>query len=194
MKLFFLVVFAFLLSSCIISINTNSYEFLNDTSKQIIKPFEKSFSYKKSYDGKNLTLFEINSMNINYITNNNEYTWLHIWNPYCHNDHCVNIKPFEEIANKYSLNGLNLIMASSTYDLKQIKNTIDVSGFEQKVYVLENDYYGGKLKQIRNKLNEDLNPEDTLKNTFYSDYLFKKDSLIFTGHSINDSIVESLLL
>ena len=44
-----------------------------------------------------LKVYEINSKNIKTIILQNEYTWVHLWRPFCSAEYCQNIGVFQEI-------------------------------------------------------------------------------------------------
>jgi hypothetical protein len=195
MKKYTLFSLIIIIQSCItLELGESGYRSLNNFEKLHIQPFESALSEQSCLNENCRTIFEINSNNILELTKNQDYTWVHIWNPYCSNESCVNIDQFAKLENKYIKNGLHLTFISATYDLNQIISTAINSNFSNTIYVLESSFYGVKLKEIRKKLYEDLNtnskPEDYF---FYDDFVFNHDSLIFMGE-VNDSIFETIIL
>ncbi len=196
MKKYFLFgLFIFFQSCSVIEINESGYRSLTYFEKTHVKPFE-SATVEKTCEGEGcLTIFEINSENIKSLLGRQEYTWVHIWNPYCSNESCINIEQYEKLENNYADNGLTLNFISGTYDLDHIASIAKKSNFSKTIYVLEGSYYGVKLKEIRKKLYEDINPNSEPDDYFfYDDFLFSGDSLIYMGDDINDSIFDVYLL
>lgn len=184
-----------LLQSCFIHINESGYRSLNYVKNLHIKSLEAINNIDSFNTENNKNIYKVNTENIFDIANNHEYTWVHIWNPYCPNDNCVNIGQFEELADHYKSKGLKLVFTSTSYDLKKIFTIADNSSFRKPIYVLDGEYYGVKLKKIRQKLYMDLNKEAKEDDVFFhDDYVFKGDSLIYFGSNITDSIMDKLIL
>ncbi len=196
MKNVFFLVLICLISSCItVSINTNDYEFLSYSEKEYLRPFEHAKLYSAG-DNKNcFKLFEVNTENVKSIIEEQEITWLHIWVPYCPNESCTSISQYESFEKQYKSNGLNLAFISATYDMDNIIKIVQQSNFTKPVYVLKSSYFGVKNKKIRTKFHSELDPtfneEEDL--VFHSDYLFVKDSLVYAGPEMNDSIIREYI-
>tara|TARA_R110002050_G_scaffold299169_1_gene464042 strand:+ start:610 stop:1215 length:606 start_codon:yes stop_codon:yes gene_type:complete len=194
-KIPIILMLAILLKSCItIEIGESGYRSLTSYEKNYIKPFEDAGLINSNTTNDSLHIFEINSEDLKSIIKKQDYTWIHIWNPYCSDESCINIEYFEKLENKYQHLGLNLVFISSTYDIQQITSTVKNSGFSKEVYVLESAYYGNKLKDMRKKLYFDLNPKANQDDNFlYDDFIFSNDMQIYKGTEINDSIIEVLI-
>jgi len=83
---------------------------------------------------------------------------------------------------------------SRTYDINKIITRAKKSNFSKTIYVLDGSYFGYRNKKIAKKLYEDLNTNSKEDDYFfYSNYIFKGDSLIYMGNEINDSIIDNLL-
>ena len=193
MKKLVLLSIILLLQSCI-TINESGYRFLSIAEKEYIKPFEQADFQEKKDNRECFKLFEINTENIKSITAKQEYTWLHIWLPYCPNESCTNITQYEEFEKRHSGSSLNLSFISSTYDIDDIIKYMKMSNFSKPIYVLQSSYYGVKNKKIRQKFHSEIDSnykeEDHI---FYSDYLFIEDSLVYMGNKMNDSIVKQYI-
>jgi hypothetical protein len=193
MKKLVLLSIILLLQSCI-TINESGYRFLSIPEKEYIQPFEQADFQKKRDNSDCFKLFEINTENIKFIIAKQQYTWLHIWLPYCPNESCTNIAQYEEFEKRHSASGLNLSFISSTYDIDDIIKYMKMSNFSKPIYVLQSSYYGVKNKKIRQKFHSEIDPnykeEDHI---FYSDYLFIEDSLVYMGDKMNDSIVKQYI-
>ncbi len=194
MKLLFASTLLLLISGCgMIEINESGYRSISSLESHHIKPFEAS---KEPSDCKELDRFmvyEINSKQILDTIKKQPYTWVHIWLPYCPNESCTNINQYENLENKYKNKGLNLLFISKSYDLSRIISTANQSNFSKSIYVLDGAYFGYKNKEISKKLYQDLNTnaqEDD--NYFYTDYLFKGDTLVYMGYEVSDSIIQSI--
>lgn len=184
----------FVIASCgLIQINESGYRSINYTKNLHIKAFEATEKYDNFNQGDNKFLFKINSENILATAKDNEYTWLHIWLPFCPNDNCQNIRPYKTLANKYESKGLKTLFTSATYDFKYIFKISGNANFNHPIYVLDGEYYGYKNKKIRQKLYQELNKEAKEDDyIFHDDYIFKGDSLVFMG-KVNDSIMDKII-
>lgn len=160
-----------------------------------IKPFEAANQEEPCKDQRCRSIYEINSADILGLLDEQEYTWVHIWNPYCPDENCVNIGQFETLADTYKNKGLKLVYISATYDISKIFSIAENSSFSKPIYVLDGSYYGPKLKAMRQKLHMDLDKDAGEDDYFFQDdYLFKGDSLIYMGKEANDSIFEKLII
>tara|TARA_B100000508_G_scaffold140085_1_gene139935 strand:+ start:19295 stop:19891 length:597 start_codon:yes stop_codon:yes gene_type:complete len=191
MKSLFYLLLTLLLTSCI-AINVNDYEFLNYAEKEYLRPYKASTDHEIGDNSACFKLYEINTPEVKSITRENEFTWVHIWLPFCPNESCQNIAQYEWLEKRHQSKGLNLAFISATYDIDDIIKIVQHSKFTKPVYVLQNSYYGRKNKKIRTKFHSEIDPnyeeEDPI---FHSDYLFIKDSLVYFVNNMNDSIIES---
>jgi len=181
-----------LLQNCItVSINENEYRNLSIAEKEYIQPFQQVQFHEQSDNQDCFKLFEINTQNVDSLVQHQEYTWIHIWKPYCPNESCTNIAQYENFEKRHRSSGLKMIFTSSTYDMDDIIKYVQSARFSKPVYVLQSSYYGVKNKGIRRKFHKDLDKDYSEDDRiFYSDYLFVKDSLVYMGDEMNDTILE----
>ncbi|MGM0478279.1 MAG: hypothetical protein ACQERC_03570 [Bacteroidota bacterium] len=192
MKKTSIILLAFLFQNCIaINIGQNGYSSLSESEKEQVLPFEQARFQEPGNHKENCNVFEINTANIKPLLEEQEYTWIHIWLPYCSNESCTNIAQYENIEKRNQSHGLKLILASLTYDLENINKYVRAANFSNPVFVLQSSYYGTKLKDIRQKFHSEIHPEYAeTGDVYYSDYLFAGDRLVYMGDEMNDSIVE----
>ena len=189
------IILVLLVTSCgMIEINESGYRSISHLEGHHIKPFELAESSGSCRDLGCLSVYEITSQNILDSLSNHEYSWIHTWLPFCAIEKCVNIYQFENLENNYKSYGLNMTFISRTYDINKIITRAKQSNFSKTIYVLDGSYFGYKNKKVAKKLYKDLNTNSKEDDYFfYSDYLFKGDSLIYMGNEINDSIIDNLL-
>ena len=193
MKILKITAIALLLSSCIM-INENSFRGLPKKAMNYIKPFDTTLVSAKVNNHDKLYLYEINSDDIKVLAQKEKYLWVHLWRPFCGAEICQNVDYFNDLANKYQRKGLKLLFISETYDFNDIMKTMKHSWFDRPVFVLQDSYYGHKLRKNRIKLMESLNPE--LKGTTkigLDDYFYKDNNLIYSGHIVDEKVLDSLM-
>ncbi len=185
----------FFVSACgIIAINENDYRFLPEEYRKDIKPFDVALVTQKVNYHDSLYLYEINTPEIKAVLQKHKYVWLHIWRPYCEADYCQNISYFTQLARRYRDKDFQLLLISEDYDPPTIKKVLAHSDFNKPVFVLQDAWYGHKIKKgyrlLFNELNN--NPEIHSK-TGFDDYLFKDSLLVYAGDSMSQSTLDSLV-
>ncbi len=189
-----LLVLLFIEGCGIILINENDYRSVSDLEKSLIRPFNQAIVTAKVNNGDSLFVYEFNNGNIKTVTRKFNYTWIHLWRPFCHADACQNIKYFADLADTYSSKGLVLLLVSETYDFNEIKNVMNHSVYNKPVFVLQSDYYGYKIRKNRIKFISELNPDlIASKQIWLDDFLFKDTTLIFAGNKLDKIKIDSLL-
>ncbi len=195
MKYLIATVFLVFVESCgFIQINENDYRSLSDYDKRYIKPFDSKIVTTKVNNIDSLFIYEINSDNIKEVTKEHAYTWIHLWRPFCHADVCQNINYLTNITDNFASEGLALLLISVTYGFKDIENVVKNSRFEKPVFVLQNNYYGYKMRKNRVKLVTDLKPElASSKKIWSDDYFYKDTTLIYAGSIEDKNKIDSLM-
>ena len=175
-------------------INENNYRGLKESEKKFIKPFNIDLLSENVTKSDSLFLYEINSKYISECTLKSKYIWVHLWRPFCNTEYCQNINYFSNLAENYKGDGLELLMISESYDFKSIQNCIQNSNFNKTIFVLEDSYYGHKLRSNRLMLFNDFNKDNSIETKIgYSDYLFKDSTIIFIGNKLNSHLLDSLI-
>jgi hypothetical protein len=175
-------------------INENNYRGLSKKDLNSIKSFEiKNIDKKVSYSD-SCYIYEINSVNIRNCAMISKFLWIHLWRPYCKTDYCQNISYFSSIADQYRINGLNFLLISESYDLKEIKGLLEKNNFDRPVYVLQDSYFGHGLKSAKKKFLEINNHLIQNPNFIYNDdFIFKDTLLIFACSVINKKLFDSVM-
>jgi len=178
-----------LLSSCVMDIGTNMYQSCTKEQLSHFKPAEASSQFKGN-DTLNLLVYEINSKEIKKRLIGQQYTWVHMWRPYCKADYCENINYPKNVSAKRNI---QYLLLSQVYDLANIRKSLARTAYDQPVYVIENSSYkmgsktNGKNKaatQMRKELNN--NSKLTLSK-WGDDLLFKDTLLIYAGEAALDA-------
>ncbi len=183
-----------LLPSCIVMINENDYRGLNENQKKKIKQFDVNLLYGNNTYNDTLYLYELNPDDINIVTRNFRYTFVHLWRPFCTAESCQNVSFYQYLQNKYHNTGLKVLLVSETYDLEDIYKVVKNSDYRLPVFVLQDKYFGHKLRRNRIKLLEELNktgmPETK---TGFDDFFFKDTTLIYFGSNFTEKTIDSLI-
>jgi hypothetical protein len=192
-KTYIILILMVALSSCIvIRIGENNYRDLTVDEKSHVLSFDSTLLSKKVTHSP-MYLYEINMENIKSVLKNSKYTWIHHWVPYCSNDFCKNISVFEDISNQHT--EIQFIMVSTTYEFKEIEETVERSSFNLPIFVLKDSTYGHKLKKAHAKFENEVKmlPQRINENSYFAgDFLFKNDTLIYTGAGL-ESKLDSIL-
>jgi len=192
LKLFVLIVF---LSGCIpIMINENNYRGLSDKALQYVKPFDISLVSARVNNSDSLILYEINSDDIKALAHQEKYLWVHLWRPFCSAELCQNVDYFGNLADSYENKGLRLLFISETYDFRDIIKIMKHSWFNHPVFVLQDSYYGHKMRKTRLKLMAALSPDSAGRSKIgFDDYLFKEGNLLYAGGISDNNVLDSLI-
>ena len=192
LKLFVLIVF---LSGCIpIMINENNYRGLSDKALQYVKPFDISLVSARVNNSDSLILYEINSDDIKALVHQEKYLWVHLWRPFCSAELCQNVDYFGNLADSYENKGLRLLFISETYDFRDIIKIMKHSWFNHPVFVLQDSYYGHKMRKTRLKLMAALSPDSAGRSKIgFDDYLFKEGNLLYAGGISDNNVLDSLI-
>ena len=196
MKNIIRLIIILLLSSCgIIMINKNNYRSLTESDKNRVRPFYIEIVSQKVNNQEKLFLYEINTNDIKKYVRNQKYTWIHLWRPFCPNESCQNINYYLNIENSLKNCDLQLLLISESYDFISIQNIVNNSFYDNPIYVLQDLYYGHKIRSNRMKFYSELMTEHSPKTRIgFDDYLFKDTVLIFIGDGLNEHIIDSLIM
>ncbi|MEN8695727.1 MAG: hypothetical protein ABF317_00370 [Bacteroidia bacterium] len=164
-------------TGCLVMIGENSFRSLTEQDKTNIKPFDSDVIGVVD-TSMNKYLYEITANDIMSQTRTNAYTWVHIWLPYCPNEHCQNIAFFPATAAQYD--SLSLMIISATYDLKSISRIKQLSEYHQPVFVLKDADYSHKLKETRVQFSQEIGVKDE-EGYYADDLIFRDSTLIYAG-------------
>ncbi len=194
MKNIIKMILILLLPGCgIILINENNYRNLSDSDKIILKPFDPDIVSRK-VDNDQFFIYEINSNDILNCSKKYQFTWVHLWRPFCPNEHCQNLNYLLNTVNAFKSHDIELLLVSESYDLKSIENIVRKSAFDKPIFVLQDAYYGHKIRKNRLKLIADFNSDLPAKTRFgFGEYLFKDSTLIYMGYDLNEHKIDSLI-
>ena len=185
--------------SCIfpLEINGNSYRYLSDKQKARIHPFDIA---KCSNCGNSLErghFMEINNKNLDSILNKKGKVVISFLNSFCSN---VSIDQFKGYNNYFSGQNktINYYLISKSYDLKEMRIMNDVIKTNGVVFVLQDQYYGHKLKKINKKFNKNLDKfdnDDIIKSStdYFDTYVFDNGKLLYANNSVSVGKINSLL-
>ena len=191
-----LLVLIILFSGCgMIAINENDYRFLPQEYKHYIKPFRPELVTQKiNYKKDSLFLYEINTPEIKKVLRQYKYVWLHLWRPYCEADYCQNISFFAQLAWRYQNKGLQLLFISEDYDPITIQKVLAHSIFDKPIFVLQDIWYGHKIKKNSRLLFNEINNNPAIHSKRgFDDYLFKDTLLVYAGNRMSERVLDSLL-
>jgi len=184
-----------LLTSCgIIMINENDYRSLTDSNKNLIRPFDIELLSEKANNNEQLFLYEINTNDIKNCIRKQKYTWVHLWRPFCPTESCQNINYYLNVENELKHYDFEFLLISETYDFNSIENAVKNSFYDKPIFVLQDLYYGHKIKPNRLKFYNEFKNEYSPKTRIgFDDYLFKDSVLIFVGDGLNEHRIDSLI-
>ncbi|MFZ4463856.1 MAG: hypothetical protein ACOYN5_08405 [Bacteroidales bacterium] len=186
------LVFILLFGCGVILINENNYRNLSDTDKIIIMPFDPEI-VSKNENNKQFQLYEINANDIMNYTKMHNYTWVHLWRPFCPNQNCQNIYYFLDVVDSINIYDIEFLLVSESYDLKLIENIVINSAYDKPIFVLQDSHYGHKINSNRLKFIKDFETELSYSSHYgFGDFLFKDSTLIYMGDDLNKDKIESL--
>jgi hypothetical protein len=196
MKNIVILILILLFTSCgIIMINENEYRSLKDSDKNQIRSFDINLVPKKVDNTEQLYLYEINTNDIQNCVKMQKYTWIHLWRPFCQSEYCQNINYFLTIENNLKQYELEFMLISESYDFNSIENAVKNSFYDKPIFVLQDLYYGHKIRPNRLKFYNELKTEYSPKTRIgFDDYLFKDTILIFAGEDLNKHKIDSLMI
>lgn len=167
---------------------------LKENQRQYIKDFSIDLVDKNQLNTNEFCIYEINGSDIKAVTRLYNFTWIHLWLPFCKAEYCQNISLFQYMAEQHKSDGLAFLMTSETYDIKSINQIVVKSNFSFPVFVLEDVYYGHKMKRARMQISDQLINNDSIgKSLYYSDYVFKDTLLIYAGSNLNNERLDSII-
>lgn len=196
MKNIIILIIILLVTSCgIIMINENNHRSLSDSDKSQIRPFDINIVSQKVKNTEQLYIYEINTNDIKNYVRTQKYTWLHLWRPFCPNESCQNINYYLNIENNLKHYDLEFLLISESYDFNSIENAVKNSFYDKPIFVLQDLYYGHKIRPNRMKLYDELKTDSSPKTRIgLDDYLFKDSLLIFVGEGLNKHKIDSLII
>lgn len=173
--------FVAIVPACII-INENNYRVLTPAQTEQIRTFTPA-SISREYQPGEQLLTEIDHQDIVLTSQSAAYTWIKLWRPFCSATTCEDISAYAAVAEKHP--GLTFMLVSETYGLKDIAEKLRQSKFKSSVYVLKDAVYGHKMTPARKMFIAEMGNGQQLQTKFLdNDFLFMKDSLIFSGEDL----------
>jgi hypothetical protein len=183
------------LSSCIvISVNENNYALLSKSERTQIADFDQDILSQKRNTENALMLFEINSQDVLNIAKKHPYTWVYLWQPGCSGNKCSRFFGDTAFIEKYKEQGLLSLLISETYDIRQIQKEVNHLEISQPVFVLEDAWFGEKLRPAYRQFMKEVNRNPSYTPPKYGRHLlFQRDQLIFAGPQFSTQILDSLI-
>jgi len=176
-------------------INENDYRGLKEEDKWFIKPFKLGIENQRVDFSDSLFLYELSTNNIKEVVKHHPLTWIHLWRPFCHAEQCQNIDYYSSIEDRFIEQGLRVLVVSETYDYNDIRGVVNNSMWNKPIFVLQDSYFGHKIRKNRLKLTEEITADSVVKTKWgFDDYLFKGSKLLFAGNTLDKEKIDSLLL
>ncbi len=196
MKVIITFIILTLLTGCgMILINENEYRNLTDADSSVLRPFNLEIVSQYVDNSSNLVLYEINTNDFGKLLRKQKYTWIHLWRPFCPSEVCQNINYYLNAANKLKHLDLEFLLVSESYDIYSIKNCLRNSFYNRPIYVLQDSYYGHKIRPTRLKFYREIVARPPLKTRIgFEDYLFEDTTLIFAGNGLDTGGIDSLII
>ena len=182
--LFTLLLFA---GSCI-TISINGYRFLTEEQRSEIRQF--GAAPKDDSLGKYLA--EITAKDLYTSFDREQYTWVHVWVPYCKSENGKPLFYYDNILETHKNKGLQLFLISNVYNYKPVKQQIQDYGPD--VYVIKHDSYGKRTGKNLKAFGWEMMEAgyiDTRR--FGGNMIFKGDSLVYQGYKISNAIMDSVI-
>lgn len=139
---------------------------------------------------------EINNDNIDQIVRENKNVVINLITPGCSS---VNYTLLREYNNYFSTHWQNIkyFSISETYDLQELLMLNDVIKTKGVVFILEDGFYGHKIKKIKKKFNAGLIKFDDNKvigksTDYFNTYIFKEGKLLISSNEISVSKIDSI--
>lgn len=173
-KNFYLILFFF--TSCI-SINDINYRYLTKEEHNTIIAFNKVLFNTKIDYSEEINLQEVEAEEILSAIKDYNYSCIYLWKPYCKGDACEALTYYSDLEKKFD-NKFPIIIISLTYDLEEIKDFINNTGYCKPVYIIKyKKEYGNKIFNVYRKFVYDITKKQ--HNEEYNSYfLFKNDLFI----------------
>lgn len=183
------------LNGCnVIHINENDRWTLKDTEKEFIQPFNIGLYSHRLNNTKDLFLYEINSDNIRQCLTQHDYMWIHFWDPKCSGTNCLNLNYMADIPAKFKAFDMGVLLISEYYDYSSIRHVIENSDYTEPLFVMQNEYYGPKVRPARLKFYNDFKNDNSPQTKWgFREYFFRDTVLMYSGSNITYQQIDSLL-
>jgi hypothetical protein len=183
----------FSLTSCLVMINENNYRGLTSRDLEYFQKFQPD-SFNQNADSNSLIIYEINTPQLKSITAKNKFTWVHLWRPWCSAEKCQNIGFFSQAAGRFHQTGLMFLLLSESYDINAIRKAVQNSNFHDRIYILEDSYYGHKIDIARERFIDGImNNARITPGKYYDDFIFRDTLLVFASKDITIETLDSLM-
>lgn len=134
---------------------------------------------------------EITAKDVTNAFEQQKYTWIYFWVPYCKDTVCKPLFYYDLIINKFRKKSAELYLISQIYDFNVLKQ--QSSNFSNNIYTLKDDYYGHNMYRSRRLFTNELLDGNPISKFTPSHLVFKNDSLIYYGVHISSQIMDSVL-
>lgn len=188
-----LVIIPFL-TGCMVYINNDGYGYLNEAEKQHFQPFPAEISLTSGYDTTALIIYRLCEQDIQKILKSYDYTWVHIWAPYCPSADHAGLLNKLQLAATTAGQRLNVVLISSSYDYDAIKSRVSYSRYPFPVYVLDEACFGSSRGKALRHLHRVLHHHQVSgKRGFFGDYLLKDTTVVKEAWHLSVNEVDSLI-
>lgn len=197
----FLLIFLILtisLSSCTISINENNYLLMSEDERRhfVALPSPLRSDYEVvSAESDSFRVYELCPHVLEQILEKSKYSLIYVWPPYCRSEGSKSaLSVMLNLRQKYAADGLNVMLISNSYSLKEIRRGLLDTKYNLPVYVLGNSCYGSKQGGARKKLARELDRNKLLgKNAYFSTYFLTDTMLLKAAWQIPELNIDSLI-
>ncbi len=188
-RLLYPLLLLLLCSSCVIAINENGYRELSTAKRQQLRQYPSPYVPTDTP----ATLVEITGDDIKTELSRNDYTWIHMWKPYCKGPHCMPLYYYDKIATDFKPRQVKSFTISRLYADPTLWSELANGSRHDNVYVLKDAVYGHKAGKGWKKFLCEIINEDNICRAQPTHTIFKKDKLIYHGSDISAAIMDSVL-
>ena len=184
--LFFLL--ALQLGSCGL-INGVGYKSLTKTQKRELTTLD---TYNSIKDTTVFRLVMADGGRLKTLLQEEEYTWVYYWIPYCGSPACRPLNFYEKLAKGADKN-MRLLIVSQIYDYTDVQQKLELDRYMHPILVPHIQVYGRDMYRARKHFTADLTGDKILSKHTPAHMLFRHDSLIYSGGDMTASILDSVL-
>lgn len=190
MKPYLLSLLALALFPACITINENGYRNLSRKEKQQVLPFDKNATGNKDSSG-GFCLREIVADDVREVMKDHEYTWLHLWIPYCKAPSCRPPVYYEKVSKNAGGREVQYLLISRIYDYRTVSGMVDRFSYKGPVYVVKHARYGRNMPGASERFAAELTKDRSA--SFGAHLLFRKERLIYAGNDLSQATMDSVL-
>ncbi len=186
------LIFVLFFAAC--AINDTNYRYLTKEQRPHFVPFNpETFDKKVSNNPDSFFVQEITPQQLRSLIGLHRYTCVFLWPDWCSAESCTNLKFYQDLEQRYIFEDLKFIIIALAYDYMEISRVLQNTQYQRQLYVIKyQPHYGYNITRTRNMFTVNFTRDTMLYDKYYSFYLFKDTTLIYSGRFCNQSILDSI--